>query len=71
MTGLHAQLDLAPRHITALALFTKRAAGEETFIDITNIQDFEAKFPTITQLCHDNHVHLQDGLIPWLQEVIS
>ncbi|MBH9787560.1 L-aspartate oxidase, partial [Clostridioides difficile] len=34
MTGLHAQLDLAPRHITALALFTKRAAGEETFIDI-------------------------------------
>ena len=64
MTGLHAQLDLAPRHITALALFTKRAAGEETFIDIANIQDFEAKFPTITQLCHDNHVHLQDGLIP-------
>lgn len=64
MTGLHAQLDLAPRHITALALFTKRAAGEETFIDIANIQDFEAKFPTITQLCHDNHVHLHDGLIP-------
>ena len=64
MTGLHAQLDLAPRHITALALFTKRATGEETFIDITNIQDFEAKFPTIAQLCHVHHVHLQDGLIP-------
>ena len=71
MTGLHAQLDLAPRHITALALFTKRAAGEETFIDIANIQDFEAKFPTIAQLCHDNQVHLQDGLIPVAPEVIS
>ncbi|WCH46886.1 MULTISPECIES: L-aspartate oxidase [Lysinibacillus] len=64
MTGLHAQLDLAPRHITALALFKKRAAGEETFIDITNIQNFEMKFPTIAQLCYDNQVYLQDGLIP-------
>ncbi|WP_155594157.1 L-aspartate oxidase [Lysinibacillus cavernae] len=64
MKGLHAQLDLAPRHITALALFKKRAAGEETFIDISNIKNFEAKFPTIAQLCYDNQVHLQDGIIP-------
>jgi len=64
MKGIHAQLDLAPRHITALALFKKRAAGEETFIDISSIQNFDVKFPSITQLCHNNNVHLQDGLIP-------
>ncbi|MGG2072629.1 L-aspartate oxidase [Lysinibacillus irui] len=64
MKGLHPQGDLAPRHITAHALFTKRAAGEETFIDIATIQNFDAKFPAIAQLCYDNQVHLQDGLIP-------
>lgn len=64
MKGIHEQLDLAPRHITAHALFNKRAAGQETFIDISSIEHFEEKFPTIAQLCYDNHVHLQDGLIP-------
>ncbi|UZN01172.1 FAD-binding protein [Lysinibacillus sp. MHQ-1] len=64
MKGIHAQLDLAPRHITALALFKKRAAGEETFLDISSIQNFDVKFPSITQLCRNNHVDLQEGLIP-------
>ncbi|XRD24399.1 FAD-binding protein [Lysinibacillus fusiformis] len=61
MKGIHAQLDLAPRHITALALFNKRAAGEETFLDISSIQNFDVKFPSITQLCRNNHIDLQDG----------
>lgn len=64
MKGIHAQLDLAPRHITALALFNKRAAGEETFLDISSIQNFDVKFPSITQLCRNNHIDLQDGLVP-------
>lgn len=64
MEGVHKQLDLAPRHVTAHALFHKRAAGQETFIDITKIEHFEERFPTITQLCSDNNVNLQDGLIP-------
>lgn len=64
MKGIHEQLDLAPRHVTAHALFNKRAAGLETFIDISSIKHFEEKFPTIAQLCYDNHVNLQDGLIP-------
>lgn len=64
MEGVHPQLDLAPRHITAHTLFTKRAAGQETYIDISRIQYFEKKFPTITKLCHENGVDLQTGLIP-------
>ncbi|KOS62088.1 L-aspartate oxidase [Lysinibacillus agricola] len=64
MKGIHEQLDLAPRHVTAHALFDKRAAGQETFIDISNIEHFEEKFPTIAQLCYDNNVNLQNGLIP-------
>lgn len=64
MKGIHPQLDLAPRHITAHTLFTKRAAGQETYIDISSIQYFEKKFPTITKLCRENEIDLQTGLIP-------
>ena len=64
MKGVHPQLDLAPRHITAHTLFTKRATGQETYIDISGIQHFEEKFPTIAKLCRDNGVDLHSGLIP-------
>ncbi len=64
MEGVHPLLDLAPRHITAHTLYTKRASGHETFIDISNIQGFEVKFPTITKLCIENGIDIQDGLIP-------
>lgn len=64
MKGVHPLLDLAPRHITAHTLYTKRASGHETFIDISSIQGFEVKFPTITKLCIENGIDIQDGLIP-------
>ncbi|GLC90590.1 L-aspartate oxidase [Lysinibacillus piscis] len=56
--------DLAPRHITAHTLFIRRLAGQETFLDISMIEQFTEKFPTIAQLCMDNGIALQDGLIP-------
>ncbi len=56
--------DLAPRHITAHTLFMKRLDGEETFLDISMIEKFEEKFPSITKLCVDNGITFQDGLIP-------
>ncbi|MFJ5768207.1 L-aspartate oxidase [Lysinibacillus sp. NPDC093210] len=64
MAGVHPLLDLAPRHITAHTLYTKRTLGQETFIDISSIQEFDDKFPTITKLCMDNGINLQNGLIP-------
>lgn len=64
MRGIHPLLDLAPRHITAHTLFTMRMNGEETYIDITNIDNFTDKFPTIAKLCHGNNIDLTTGLIP-------
>ncbi|QDP99872.1 L-aspartate oxidase [Lysinibacillus fusiformis] len=64
MKGVHPQLDLAPRHVTAHTLFKKRDIGQETFIDISAIQHFEDKFPTIAKLCADNGIDIQNGLIP-------
>lgn len=64
MQGVHPLLDLAPRHITAHTLFKKRSLGEQTFLDISSIEGFAEKFPTITQLCEDNGIQIKDGLLP-------
>ena len=64
MQGIHPLLDLAPRHITAHTLYTRRARGEETFIDISAISNFETHFPTITALCNEHDIDLENGLIP-------
>lgn len=64
MKGVHSQLDLAPRHITAHTLFTKQSAGVDTYIDVSRIDHFEKRFPTITKLCHETNIDLQAGLIP-------
>ena len=59
MQGIHPLLDLAPRHITAHTLYTRRARGEETFIDISAISNFEDNFPTITALCNEHDIDLE------------
>ncbi|MEG0260681.1 MAG: L-aspartate oxidase [Lysinibacillus sp.] len=64
MQGVHPLLDLAPRHITAHTLFTRLTNGQVTYIDITSIEHFEEKFPTVTKLCRENGVDLHKGLIP-------
>lgn len=64
MQGVHPQLDLAPRHITAHTLFQKRQNGEDTFLDISAVTHFEERFPSITQLCRENNISLDEGLLP-------
>ena len=56
--------DLGPRHIVAKAIFMHRLAGDEVFLDISMIDNFEGKFPTITALCEKNNVSLRDKKIP-------
>lgn len=64
MEGIHPLLDLAPRHITAHTLFKKRLLGEQTYLDISMIENFVEKFPGITQLCQSHHIAIQSGLLP-------
>jgi len=45
-------------------MYKIRAQGKAVYIDITNIKNFEEKFPTITKLCGDNDVDLTSGKIP-------
>lgn len=64
MKGKHPLEDLAPRHIVAKELFQRRAAGEDVYLDISMINHFEQKFPTITAICQANEVPIACGRIP-------
>ena len=64
MHGLHPLADLAPRHITAYEMYKRRAMGKQVFLDISAINHFEFKFPTITALCREHNILLHKGYIP-------
>lgn len=64
MEGVHPLLDLAPRHITAFEIYKHRAQGKNVYLDISMIKNFNEKFPTITKLCQEHGISLQQGLIP-------
>ncbi|WP_335869218.1 L-aspartate oxidase [Bacillus sp. 2205SS5-2] len=64
MKHQHVLKDLAPRHIVAHEIFKERAIGNEVFLDISPIANFQEKFPTISTLCTEHGVCLQKGKIP-------
>lgn len=64
MKELHPLKDLAPRDVVARAIEKERQQGREVFLDITMIQDFAFKFPTITALCEQAHIKIESGRIP-------
>ncbi|MEL3974523.1 L-aspartate oxidase [Rossellomorea oryzaecorticis] len=64
MEGVHPQLELAPRHIVAERINSERMNGKTVYLDITPIQDFEFKFPSITKMCENHRISLSEGKIP-------
>ncbi|WP_284036096.1 L-aspartate oxidase [Neobacillus sp. 114] len=64
MEGVHPLGDLAPRHIVSQTIYDYLKNGHKVFLDITNVRDFEVRFPTITELCENNGIHLTEGKIP-------
>lgn len=64
MSGVHPLLDLAPRDVVARALFHEILKGKKIFLDISMIDDFSNHFPTITNLCIENEIQIENGLIP-------
>jgi L-aspartate oxidase len=64
MEGIHPLKDLAPRHITSQTIYEYVKNGKQVFLDISNIKDFEIRFPSITELCLRNDIDLSSGKIP-------
>ncbi|MFE8696861.1 L-aspartate oxidase [Cytobacillus sp. FJAT-53684] len=64
MKGIHPLADLAPRHIVSQTIYSYLKTGKKIFLDISAVNDFSNRFPTITDLCRQNGIDLQTGLLP-------
>lgn len=64
MKGIHSFLDLAPRDIVSRAIYNEMKNGEEIHLDISMIPYFIERFPTISMLCRENGIPIEEGKIP-------
>lgn len=64
MDGQHVLKDLAPRHVVSQTIFAHLEEGDRVYLDISMIQDFEIRFPSIASYCIENGIDLTKGRIP-------
>lgn len=64
MEGIHPQGDLAPRHVVSQTIYNLLKEGKSVFLDISPIENFKSRFPTITDICEQNEVNISLGRIP-------
>lgn len=64
MRNIHPLEDLAPRDIVTRRIFDIEQKGGKVFLDISMVDNFAEHFPTVTQLCIDNNINPDEGLIP-------
>ncbi|MFL6554711.1 MAG: L-aspartate oxidase [Bacillus sp. (in: firmicutes)] len=64
MEGVHPMKDLGPRHVVSQTIYKYLKKGKPVYLDITKIQNFQKKFPSITAICEENGIRLSDGKIP-------
>ncbi|WP_163101808.1 L-aspartate oxidase [Peribacillus alkalitolerans] len=64
MEGQHVLKDLAPRHVVSQTIFSHLETGDRVYLDISMIQDFEIRFPSIANYCMNNGIDLTKGRIP-------
>lgn len=64
MEAVHPLQDLAPRDIVAREIHRALLSGEKIYLDISMIENFEKRFPTITALCRKHGISLQEKRIP-------
>ncbi len=56
MEGVHPMGNLAPRHIVAQTIYDYLREEKQIYLDVSTIEHFAERFPTITTLCERNHV---------------
>ncbi len=64
MKGVHPMAELAPRDVVAREVYAHYLKGEKIYLDISPIDNFEEKFPTVSSICIENGVDLSKKLIP-------
>ena len=64
MDGVHPQKDLAPRDVVSREVYARYLKGEKIYLDISNVKDFRKKFPTVTEICEEHGVNVDNKLLP-------
>ncbi|WHX99458.1 L-aspartate oxidase [Neobacillus sp. DY30] len=64
MEGVHPLKDLGPRHVVSQKIYEYLKNGYKVYLDISKIENFKQRFPSITAICEDNGLQLSDGRIP-------
>nr|WP_255639740.1 L-aspartate oxidase [Aquibacillus saliphilus] len=64
MKDIHPLEDLAPRDIVARVIQSEINNGNKVYLDISMIDNFETKFPTITSICQHATIDVKAKLLP-------
>lgn len=60
----HSLKDLAPRDVVARVIERETNKGNQIYLDITAISNFEKRFPAIYSMCKNSQVPIGEGKIP-------
>ncbi|MDT2045330.1 L-aspartate oxidase [Priestia flexa] len=64
MKGIQPFEDLSSRDIVARAVFEQMQRGKDVFLDISEVEKFNERFPTIKALCQKANIDLSQKRIP-------
>lgn len=64
MENVHPMKDLAPRDIVSREVYSHYLVGDEIFLDISTVENFSERFPSVTEICESNGINLSENLIP-------
>lgn len=64
MEHVHPYQDLAPRHVVSQTIDRTMKQGRNVYLDITMIDHFAEKFPTVASICKKNGIDVSHGKIP-------
>ncbi|MDT1790741.1 FAD-binding protein, partial [Salmonella enterica] len=64
MKGIQPFEDRSSRDIVARAVFGQIQKGKDVFLDISEVEKFNKRFPTIKALCQKANIHLSKNRIP-------
>jgi L-aspartate oxidase len=56
--------DLSPRDVVSREVYAHSLKGEKIYLDISNVECFKERFPSVTEICESNGVSVSDNLIP-------
>ncbi|MBY0096238.1 L-aspartate oxidase [Mesobacillus maritimus] len=64
MEDVHPLKDLAPRHIVSQTIYEYLKLGKPIYLDISKVENFTERFPTVSAICRESGVELASDRLP-------